>query len=80
MREYDQKGDREQFHTATGSDTLTAMTVYDFQSKTIDGREISLSDYKGKVLLIVNVASRCGFTPQYSGLQKLYDEHKQGGF
>jgi len=56
------------------------MTVYDFQAKTIDGREVSFSDYRGKVLLIVNVASRCGFTPQYSGLQKLYDQHKQKGF
>src|SRR5436190_22092102 len=56
------------------------MTVYDFQAKAIDGREIPLASYKGKVLLIVNVASRCGFTPQYSGLQKLYDQHKAGGF
>ena len=46
-------------------------SVYDFSAKTIDGREQSLSDYKGKVLLIVNVASQCGFTPQYSGLEKL---------
>jgi glutathione peroxidase len=56
------------------------MTVYDFQAKTIDGREIPLSTYKGKVLLIVNVASRCGFTPQYGGLQKLYEHHKDSGF
>jgi glutathione peroxidase len=56
------------------------MTVYDFHAKTIDGREVPLSAYKGKVLLIVNVASRCGFTPQYSGLQKLYEQHKAGGF
>jgi glutathione peroxidase len=56
------------------------MTVYDFQAKTIDGREVPLSSYRGKVLLIVNVASRCGFTPQYSGLQKLYDQHKTTGF
>ena len=56
------------------------MTVYDFQAKAIDGREIPLASYKGKVLLIVNVASRCGFTPQYSGLQKLYDQHKASGF
>jgi glutathione peroxidase len=58
----------------------TAVTLYDFQAKTIDGREIPLSSYKGKVLLIVNVASRCGFTPQYSGLQKLYEEYKGSGF
>ena len=56
------------------------MTVHDFQAKTIDGRDVSLAGYKGKVLLIVNVASRCGFTPQYGGLQKLYDQHKQSGF
>jgi glutathione peroxidase len=56
------------------------MTIYDFQARTIDGREIPLSHYRGKVLLIVNVASRCGFTSQYSGLQKLYAEHNQSGF
>jgi glutathione peroxidase len=56
------------------------MTVYDFQAKAIDGREVPLSTYKGKVLLIVNVASRCGFTPQYSGLQLLYEQHKASGF
>jgi glutathione peroxidase len=56
------------------------MTIYDFQAKTIDGRDVSLSEYRGKVLLIVNVASRCGFTPQYGGLQKLYDQHKASGF
>jgi glutathione peroxidase len=73
--------DREQFHVRARSDTLSGeMTVYDFQAKTIDGREIPLSSFKGKVLLIVNVASRCGFTPQYSGLQKLYDQHKAAGF
>jgi glutathione peroxidase len=46
-------------------------SVYDFSAKTIDGREQKLSDYKGKVLLIVNVASQCGFTPQYAGLEAL---------
>jgi glutathione peroxidase len=56
------------------------MTVYDFRAKTIDGRDVSLSTYKGKVLLIVNVASRCGFTPQYAGLQTLYDHHRSSGF
>ena len=55
------------------------MSVYDFQAKTIDGREVSLSEYKGKVLLVVNVASRCGFTPQYGGLQKLYEQYKGSG-
>ena len=49
-------------------------SVYDYAAKTIDGREQALSAYKGKVLLIVNVASQCGFTPQYAGLEKLQQE------
>ena len=56
------------------------MSVYDFQVKTIDGKQISLSDYKGKGLLIVNVASQCGFTPQYAGLEKIYEKYKDKGF
>jgi glutathione peroxidase len=56
------------------------MTVYDFKARAIDGREVFLSDFKGKVLLIVNVASKCAFTSQYSGLQKLYDQYKKSGF
>ena len=51
-------------------------SIYDFSAKTLDGREISLGDYQGKVLLIVNTASKCGFTPQYEGLESL---HKQYG-
>jgi glutathione peroxidase len=54
-------------------------TVYDFRSKTIDGADASLSDYRGKVLLIVNVASKCGFTPQYEGLEKLYTQYNKRG-
>lgn len=50
------------------------MSVYDFSAKTIIGEEKALKDFEGKVLLIVNTASECGFTPQYEGLQKLYDE------
>jgi glutathione peroxidase len=56
------------------------MGIHDFKAKTIDGKEISLSDYRGKVLLIVNVASKCGFTPQYEGLEKLYKKYKGQGF
>jgi glutathione peroxidase len=56
------------------------MTVYDFNARAIDGRDVSLSDYNGKVLLIVNVASRCGFTPQYRGLEDLYERFQKNGF
>ena len=56
------------------------MNVYDFTVKTKRGEDKSLADYKGKVLLITNCASKCGFTPQYSELQKLYDDYKDKGF
>ncbi len=57
-----------------------AMTnVYDFTMQDIDGKAVNLSDFKGKVLLIVNVASRCGFTGQYKELEKLYETHKDQG-
>lgn len=55
------------------------MTVYDFSAKTITGKEKSLREYEGKVLLIVNVASKCGFTPQYKGLQAIYEKYKEQG-
>ncbi|MDZ7627399.1 MAG: glutathione peroxidase [Parvularculaceae bacterium] len=54
-------------------------TVYDFSARRLDGTDESLSAYKGKALLIVNVASKCGFTPQYEGLQKLYEANKAKG-
>jgi glutathione peroxidase len=55
-------------------------TVYDFSARTIDGKARKLSDYKGKVLLVVNTASQCGFTPQYKGLEALYKKYKSKGF
>lgn len=55
------------------------MSVYDFKVKAQDGSEVSLSDYKGKVLLIVNTATGCGFTPQYDELQDLYEECQKDG-
>jgi len=56
------------------------MSIYDFKVKSIESKEISMSEYKGKVLLIVNVASECGFTPQYEGLEALYETYKDEGF
>lgn len=55
------------------------MSIYDFKVKAQDGSEISLGDYKGKVLLIVNTATGCGFTPQYDELQDLYELHQKNG-
>ncbi len=52
---------------------------YKFKSKSIDGKEISMKAYEGKVVLIVNTASKCGFTPQYEGLEKLYKQYKDKG-
>jgi len=54
-------------------------SVYDFSARTIDGDEQKLSAYKGKTLLVVNVASKCGFTPQYTGLEALYEKFKDKG-
>ena len=57
------------------------MTVYDYDysARSLDGREVSLAEFKGKVLLIVNTASKCGFTPQYQGLQALYSRFADRG-
>ena len=58
---------------------LPAQSVYDFTVKDIKGNDVSLANYKGKVLLIVNVASKCGLTPQYEGLEALYQKYKDQG-
>jgi glutathione peroxidase len=55
------------------------MTLFDFNMKTINGKDKALSDYRGKTILIVNVASKCGFTPQYKGLEELYQTFKSKG-
>jgi glutathione peroxidase len=53
--------------------------IYDIETKLLEGDPVALSEYKGKALLVVNVASRCGFTPQYTGLQALYDQYRDRG-
>jgi glutathione peroxidase len=58
---------------------MAMATAYDFSATTIDGKTRKLSDYKGKVLLVVNTASKCGFTPQYKGLEALYEKYKGKG-
>lgn len=66
----------------TGAEDKTEKPVpaaLNFTMKTLDGKEVKLADYQGKVILMVNVASKCGATPQYAGLQELYDSHKEAG-
>jgi glutathione peroxidase len=57
-----------------------ATSIYDFTLPSIDGKPLPLSSFKGKVILVVNVASRCGFTPQYSALESTYEKYKDQGF
>ena len=58
---------------AGGSMSAAVKSIYDFTLKSIDGQPVSLKQYHGKVVMLVNVASKCGFTPQYAGLEKLYE-------
>lgn len=55
-------------------------SIYDFSAQTLAGKPVQLSEFKGHVLLVVNTASKCGFTPQYQGLEELYQKHRQEGF
>jgi glutathione peroxidase len=57
-----------------------ASSVLDFTLNSLDGKPAPLAEYRGKVVLIVNVASRCGYTPQYTGLEKIYEKYKDRGF
>ncbi|MBO7580990.1 MAG: glutathione peroxidase [Bacteroidaceae bacterium] len=59
--------------------TVSAQGIYDFKVKDDGGKEVSLADYKGKVLLVVNTATRCGFTPQYKDLEALYEKYRNEG-
>ena len=59
--------------------TNNESSIYEFKLEDIDGNEMSLEQYKGKAILIVNVASKCGYTPQYEGLQAVYEKHKDDG-
>ena len=54
-------------------------SIYDYKANSLDGKEVPLSDYQGKVVLIVNTASQCGFTPQYAGLEELYKAYQDKG-
>ena len=59
---------------------LKMKSIFDFTVKDIDGNDVKLEQFKGNVIMIVNVASKCGFTPQYEGLQKIYSQYKDSGF
>ena len=67
-------------HLANTVEAAAAKSVLDFKMRDIDGRDVKLKQYKGKVILVVNVASKCGYTPQYQGLQSTYVKYKDKGF
>jgi len=67
------------FSLSLVADSKKSSSIYDFTVQDIDGKDVKLSEYQGKVLLIVNVASKCGNTPQYEGLQKIYEEYREIG-
>jgi glutathione peroxidase len=66
--------------SAAAGGAVSADSLYSIKTTTLDGKPADLAQYGGKVTLVVNVASQCGLTPQYTGLQKLYDEYKDKGF
>jgi glutathione peroxidase len=68
------------YNQAKSTEKNVAKPIYEFNVKNIDGKDVSLNDYKGKVLLIVNVASKCGLTPQYKGLEEIYKKYNSKGF
>ncbi|HEY0081483.1 MAG TPA: glutathione peroxidase [Pyrinomonadaceae bacterium] len=65
---------------ANGAGKGTAKTVYDFTLKDSKGKDVKLEEFRGRVVMLVNVASKCGYTPQYEGLQKIYERYKDRGF
>ena len=74
------KASAEGTETAVEAHNAEAATALDFKVKDIDGKDVDLAQYKGKVVMIVNVASKCGLTPQYEQLEALYDKYKAQGF